>query len=166
MEEPQARYHFEEAHVIAHSMGGLVSRGYLNACVAHNACAYLASFTSIATPWEGVSSADLGIKYAPTVVPVWNDLSPSSAYQRNLFIEKPYPDLRVNLFFAFRRNNIIGSENTDGAVSLSSQLRHEAQIQAGKIMGFNKSHVGVLSDPLLLEAISKILNPVEIARDP
>jgi len=166
MEELKVRYQFEEAHVIAHSMGGLVSRGYINECLYRSVCKYLASFTSIATPWEGVVSANLGIRYAPTVVPVWNDLSPSSIYLKDLFIEEPYEDLRVNLLFAFKRDNLIGSENSDGAVSLSSQLRHDAQIQASKIMCFNKGHVGVLSDPLLLEAVNNILNPEGSTSDP
>jgi uncharacterized alpha/beta hydrolase family protein len=166
MEELQVHYRFEEIHVVAHSMGGLVSRGYLNECFYRSTCRYLSSFTSIATPWGGVASADLGIRYAPTVVPVWNDLSPGSTFLNNLFIEEAYADLRVNLLFAFKRDNLIGSENTDGAVSLSSQLRHDAQIQANKIMGFNKSHVGVLSDPLLLDALNNILNSGKNASDP
>jgi hypothetical protein len=158
MQNLQVLYQFNEAHLIAHSMGGLVSRGYLNECINDKACNYLTSFTTIATPWGGAASADLGIKYAPTVVPVWNDLSPSSAFLNDLFITETNSGLRVNLFFAFRRENLIGSENTDGAVSLSSQLRYDAQAQADKIMGFDKSHVGVLSDPLLLDAVNTILN--------
>jgi pimeloyl-ACP methyl ester carboxylesterase len=157
MEVLHGRFRFDRVHMIAHSMGGLVTRGFINECASRGICDYLASFTSIATPWEGAASAELGIKYAPTVVPVWNDMAPSGDYLATLF-DQPAPDgMPVNLLFSFKRGKRAGKENTDGAVALSSQLRHPAQLQADLIMGFNESHVGVLSDPHLLETVQGIL---------
>ena len=43
---------FDEMHVVAHSMGGLVSRGGLNRCQQAGACSYLRTYTTISTPWS------------------------------------------------------------------------------------------------------------------
>ena len=50
---------------VAHSTGGLVSRGYL----------------LISTPWGGHKGAETGVKRAPVVVRVWRDMVPGSEYQ-------------------------------------------------------------------------------------
>ncbi len=121
------RYRFDELHVVAHSMGGLVSRGGLNLCVQHGSCKYLRSYTTLSTPWNGVASAQSGVKWAPTVVPVWRDLDPASQYVTTLF-DTPLPNgLPHNLLFGFRQNSIFGSESSDGVIKLTSQLRAAAQ---------------------------------------
>ncbi len=152
----QFRHGFDEMHLVAHSMGGLVSRGYVNICAQRGDCSFLSSFTTIATPWYGAASAEMGIKHAPTVVPVWNDLVPDSDYIVPLFDTSMPDGVPYHLLFAFKRDNLIGAENTDGAVTLASELRYDAQLQADLVRGYNESHVGVLSSPAVLEQLELI----------
>jgi pimeloyl-ACP methyl ester carboxylesterase len=150
------QYRFDELHIVAHSMGGLVSRGALNLCSQNNTCGYVASFTSISTPWNGVASAESGVKWAPTVVPVWNDLYPQSNYVSNLF-ETPLPDdLPHNLLFGFRQDSFISTGSSDGVIELSSQLRDEAQNQADLIRGFDEGHVSILHSDAVISSVFEL----------
>jgi pimeloyl-ACP methyl ester carboxylesterase len=157
MELLQHRYSFDRAHVIAHSMGGLVSREYLNNCAQQNRCDYLQSYTSIASPYAGMASASMGVEYAPSAIPAWIDLSPGSPFLLNLFAEDIPADVRFNLVFAFHNEGIVGAESSDGTVALLSQLRPEAQAQADRLLGIDQTHVGVLDDPAFLNELEGLL---------
>jgi pimeloyl-ACP methyl ester carboxylesterase len=150
---------FDEMHVVAHSMGGLVSRGGLNRCQQAGACSYLRTYTTISTPWSGVQSAQSGVTWAPTVVPVWRDLDPTSDYLATLF-ETPLPSgVPHHLLFGFRQDkSIFGSESSDGVIKLSSQLRQEAQTQASLVHGYDENHVSILSNELVLKQVYSILD--------
>ena len=152
------RYDFKEMHVVAHSMGGLVSRGALNLCSQNHTCDYVASFTSISTPWDGVASAASGVKWAPTVVPVWYDLYPESEYVSTLF-DTPLPEnVPHNLIFGFRQESFLGSGSSDGVIELSSQLRDAAQDQAVSIRGFDESHVSILHSDAVIGNVFTLLD--------
>jgi pimeloyl-ACP methyl ester carboxylesterase len=157
MELLQHRYSFDRAHVIAHSMGGLVAREYLNNCAQQNRCDYLQSYTSIASPYAGMASASMGVEYAPSAIPAWIDLSPGSPFLLNLFAEDIPADVRFNLVFAFHNEGIVGAESSDGTVALLSQLRPEAQAQADRLLGIDQTHVGVLDDPAFLNELEGLL---------
>lgn len=150
MDALHRRYGFEEMHVVAHSMGGLVSRGALNLCVQNNTCGYVRSFTSISTPWDGVESAESGVKWAPTAIPVWNDLYPDSEYVSTLF-DTPLPnDVPHFLLFGFRQDSFLSTGSSDGIIQLHSQLRDVAQDQATTLRGFDKGHVNILRDEAVI----------------
>jgi hypothetical protein len=151
------QYGFDELHVVAHSMGGLVSRGSLNLCTENDTCKYLRTFTTLSTPWNGVDSAQNGVKWAPTVVPVWHDLGPDSEYVLTLF-DTPLPDgLPHHLVFGFRQDSIFASESSDGVINLSSQLRDAAQEQAKTIRGYDEGHVSILRSNAAISNINSIL---------
>ena len=147
------RYEFDELHIIAHSMGGLVSRGSLNLCTQNGTCDYLSSYTTISTPWNGVASAQNGVKWAPTAVPVWHDLDPDSEYVTTLFDTELPAGLPYYLLFGFRHDNVFGAESSDGVIKLTSQLRHEAQSDAGVIRGFDEGHVSILQNPRVINRV-------------
>lgn len=154
------RYDFEEMHIVAHSGGGLVSRGALNLCAQNDACGYIRSFTAISTPWGGVSSAESGVKWAPTVIPVWLDLTPDSEFVASLF-DTPLPDgMPFNLLFSFRKDGFIAAGSSDGVIQLSSQLRSEAQEEAAWMRGFDEGHVSILRDET---AIGSVFDLIESA---
>ncbi len=147
------RHGFDELHIVAHSMGGLVSRGALNLCVENRTCDYVHSFTTISTPWDGVASAESGVKWAPTVVPVWNDLYPSSVYISGLFAT-PLPEaIPHQLLFGFRQDSFVSTGSSDGVIELSSQLRDDAQDQADSIRGFDEGHVSILHSDAVVETV-------------
>ena len=152
------QYPFDQLHIVAHSMGGLVSRGGVNECVQEAACSYLRSYTTISTPWNGVASARSGVEWAPTVVPVWRDLDPDNDYLATLF-DDPLPEgVPYNLIFGFKQNSIFGSESSDGVIKLSSQLRNVAQEQASRMRGYDEDHVSILSNESVIAQLNEILD--------
>jgi pimeloyl-ACP methyl ester carboxylesterase len=147
-------YKFDELHIVAHSMGGLASRGTVNICVANNACQYVQSLTTISTPWNGVKSVQVGMAWMPTVPPVWRDLEPASEFLATLF-KTPLPDrLPHNLLFSYRQSGIFGNASGDGVIELSSQLREEAQDGATTVHGYDEGHVSILGN----DEVGKMLN--------
>lgn len=152
------QYDFDELHIVAHSMGGLVSRGALNLCAQNQTCDYLGSFTSISTPWNGVAAAKSGVKWAPTVVPVWNDLYPESTYVSTLFDTSLPENVPHNLIFGFRQDSIFGTGSSDGVIELSSQLRDAAQEQAISIRGFDEGHVSILHSDAVIGNVFNLLD--------
>ena len=157
MEALHRRYGFAEMHVVAHSMGGLVSRGALNLCRENNTCRYVRSFTSISTPWDGVESAESGVKWAPTAIPVWNDLYPESEYLATLF-DTPLPNgVPHYLLFGFRQDSFLSSGSSDGVIQLRSQLRDAAQDQATSLRGYDRGHVGILRDEAVIANVYSLI---------
>ena len=148
---------FEELHVVAHSMGGLVSRGAINLCAQNKSCKYLASYQTISTPWNGVESASDGVKWAPTAVPVWYDLDPGSEYITTLFDTELPDGLPYHLLFGFRHDNMFMPESSDGVIKLSSQLRQSAQVDAATVRGFDEGHVSILENTAVLKQVHSVI---------
>lgn len=144
---------FDKLHIVAHSMGGLVSRGSVNLCARNRNCDYLASYTTISTPWNGVASARNGVQWAPTAVPVWHDLDPGSGYIQTLFDAELPDDLSYHLLFGYRHDKVFGAESSDGVIRLTSQLRHDAQIGADSVRGFDEGHVSILQNDAVIEKV-------------
>ena len=136
------RHRFEKLIVVAHSMGGLVSRGFL-ARVAGRERSYDTAFVTFSTPWLGHRAAKQGKRFAPSVVPSWIDMTPGSEYLLELS-EEPLRGVPHVLFFSHNRGLLPLGVNNDGAVSLSSQLARWAQAGALRIEGFDAGHEGIL----------------------
>jgi pimeloyl-ACP methyl ester carboxylesterase len=152
MHRLHVRYHFNSFVVVAHSMGGLVSRGFLQRYV-NTGGGTVPLFVSIATPWDGHKAAELGVKTAPEVVRVWIDMSPGSDYLKSIY-EKD-PGVPHHLLFSFRNDGGLSfGEANDGTVSVASQLRPAAQRAAVRVEGFNETHMSILE----AEAVSARLN--------
>ena len=66
--------------LVAHSMGGLVATAAVERYNDESPHDYLKLFVTIASPLGGMSSAKLGVEYAPTVMPCWEDLAPGSDF--------------------------------------------------------------------------------------
>jgi pimeloyl-ACP methyl ester carboxylesterase len=140
-----------EVVLVAHSMGGLVARRAIDEYLRVGHLDYLRAFVTLASPLDGMVSAGAGVKWAPTVMPCWFDLAPGSAFLKTLFARPLPDDLPYFLFFAH------GSGDGDGTVSLSSQIRVEAQRQARTVVGINSDHVGILSDEETLWRFNRLL---------
>lgn len=141
------RYNFTRMHIVAHSMGGLLVRRTL---LDHGAVMpEVESFVSISTPWAGVEAAEIGVSRAPAVIPSWRDLLPNGAFLGDLFARDLPPQIRQTLFFSHRARGF-ARDNGDGAVSLTSQLRAEAQAGASLVLGFDEDHRSILSAPAVV----------------
>jgi pimeloyl-ACP methyl ester carboxylesterase len=139
MTQLSERYAFPTACVVAHSMGGLVSRAFLKLHEASRPQHAVRSFITINSPLGGMPSASWGVRMAPQVVPSWYDIAPGSEFLEALY-EKPLSDqVEYHLLFAFD-----DSGESDSVVSLLSQLRVEAQGEAELVRGYRATHTGSL----------------------
>lgn len=157
----QAQYKFDKIAVIAHSMGGLVSRSFIFKRLGNSRSLSIPLFISIATPWGGHNAAKLGVDHALTPVNSWKDLAPGSRFMTELFYTTDKPqaarrklpeDMSKHLLFSF-----IDSEAGDGTVSLASELRPEAQEEADRIYGYQRSHMEILNVPETAQVVNRLL---------
>ena len=153
-----ARYNFPRMHVVAHSMGGLVSRSFLlkHLDAGHQ---YIDRFVTISTPWSGHEFASMGVKRAPSVVPSWYDLSPGSDFLDELFDERLKGRIDHLLLYGHKstRSMVLPAEN-DGTVSVASETAPEAVRDAVKVQGFDEDHVSILSNDGVIRLVEKHLD--------
>ncbi len=137
---------FQKFVVIAHSMGGLISRSLVNTIVEKDTDQKLkVLFLTLSTPWGGHQAAQIGVDHAPAVIPSWIDMIPNSPFQKSLFQAPLSDQIDYYLFFSFKGgHNPFTNGNDDGTVSLVSQLQAEAQDAAIKTVGFNEDHTSIL----------------------
>jgi pimeloyl-ACP methyl ester carboxylesterase len=121
----QELYRFPRFAVVAHSMGGLVSRDFVLRHAVSARAERLPVYITIATPWGGHAGAAAGVKMAPAVVGSWMDMAPASDFLRDL-LARPLPEpTRHHLIFAFDKGSGRG-ESSDGVITLASQLEPRA----------------------------------------
>jgi len=162
----QLQHGFKRLLLVAYSMGGLVSRGFLLRNQTETRRADIPLFVSISSPWGGVPSAAEGVKHAPTVVRVWYDMSPGSAYLRELFYSDPDratrhrslpPGTTHHLLFGFQRNSRSFGESDDSTVSVASQLYAPAQQDAARLYGFDATHEGIVETSEVSQLVNRLL---------
>jgi pimeloyl-ACP methyl ester carboxylesterase len=154
----ESRYKFKRLYVVAHSMGGILSRGFINLLIEEKKAEYINLFITLSTPWGGHEMASAGVDNSPVIVPSWYDMVPESPYLQMLF-NKPFPSyLEYYLFFSHRGGvDIMTGGNTDGTVSLQSQLVLPAQQSATQIRGFHEDHTSILSSPVVIDQLNQLL---------
>jgi pimeloyl-ACP methyl ester carboxylesterase len=152
------RYGFEQMAVVAHSMGGLVSRGGIQRAANLAKTNFVSHLISISTPWGGHELAQRGVKYMNYPVPSWQDMVPGSAYQKEI-LSKPLPArTRYDLIFSYKSSSGFGLPNeNDGVVSLQSQLVPQVQLEAASVFGLHEEHKAILDSPLTLRQIEELL---------
>jgi pimeloyl-ACP methyl ester carboxylesterase len=153
----QLRHGFTRFIVVAHSMGGLVSRGFIQRHAASSPSSRMPLFVSISTPWGGHKAAELGVKTSPVVVRSWEDMAPGSAYQRSLYSTPLPAGMQHHLLFTFNRKTSSFGESDDQTVTVASQLLPQAQRDAFKLYGFDDSHMGVLQEAQVSLLLNQIL---------
>jgi pimeloyl-ACP methyl ester carboxylesterase len=158
------RHGFERLYVTAHSMGGLVARGFIRLDQSGRTNHYLRLFVSIATPWSGIEWARIGVERSPAVMPSWIDLQPGSAYQSALFERSFAPPLDYYLLWARKDPAAPIEKSSDGVVESASQLRPEAVSDARAVLGFQADHRGILRDPAAIAAWQGLLD--QASRNP
>lgn len=159
----RVEYAFERAAVVAHSMGGLVTRQFLLEDYATNGTEVVQTYMTIASPFGGMSSAGAAIEHSPVVVHSWRGLAPGSEFLEGLFWIDPAKTHRrrlphhiaYHLLFGFRSGG--SSESGDGTVPLVSQLRPEAQEEARTERGYDESHTSILRSPAVAARLNEIL---------
>lgn len=160
----EVEHGFDALAVVAHSMGGLVSRGAILKYAAETGRTDVKLFVSISSPWGGDVSAEQ-VDSAPVELPLsFSDMNPSSDYLRWLFYEdaertRPRllpPDVAYHMIFGFRMQGR-GGRSSDGTVSVASQARIEAQEQAATVRAFDHGHTQILRSPEIVERVGRLL---------
>lgn len=151
----QAEYQFNRLCVVAHSMGGLVTRSFFANFAASLPLDY--TFVSISTPWGGDTLADMGVKYSPGVIPVWEDIQAGGSFIQSLYREKLPATVAHYLFFSYRGNHNPLRPNNDEVVTLASQLDLRAQAEAERVYGFDEDHGSILLSEAVIDQLNAIL---------
>ncbi|MBW2715502.1 MAG: hypothetical protein JRD03_05465 [Deltaproteobacteria bacterium] len=148
MRELQIRLGFNEFAVVAHSMGGLVSRSLILQHANLSGRGDASLLLTISTPWGGHQPAGAGVKRSPVIVQSWIDLAPSSDFLKNLFWREDDPNTPRTLPDETAFHMLWGyggpNNNTDGVLSIASQQRAEAQAEANSNRSFAEDHTGIL----------------------
>jgi len=161
MRELQARCGFRRLVVVAHSMGGLVARAFIERAAGGvvPAIGGIDTFISISTPWGGHRAAARGVERAPAVVPAWRDLAPGSPFLETL-MGTPLPrDLHYYLFFGFAGSNrspLLTGAN-DGVVTVAAELDPSAQKAAIRMFGYDETHTGILNSSAVAAQLNALL---------
>ena len=144
--------------VVAHSMGGLVSRGFILRHADSSRSSRIPLYVTISTPWAGHKAAESGVKTAPVVVDVWQDMVPGSKYQQSIFA-RPLPNgMQHHMLFTYQRRTSSFGESDDQGVTVASQLAVPAQSNAVRLYGFDDTHIGVLSNPDVSRLVNELLD--------
>jgi len=152
------RHRVERFGVVAHSMGGLVSRGFILRHADSSRSSRIPLYVTISTPWGGHKAAESGVKTAPVVVDVWQDMVPGSKYQQSVFA-RPLPSgMQHHMLFTYQRKTSSFGESDDQGVSVASQLAVPAQSNALRLYGFDDTHIGVLSNPDVSRLVNDLLD--------
>jgi uncharacterized alpha/beta hydrolase family protein len=149
------KYNIKELIVVSHSMGGLVSRAFIN----NYKKVTIEKFISISTPWNGQKYAQLGGNMAKKIAPSFGNMVPKSAFIENNQDINFSPNLKHYLLFGYKgKKSLILDNSNDGIISLSSQLYNKAQKKAFLVYGFNESHTSILKSKESIQFINDILN--------
>jgi pimeloyl-ACP methyl ester carboxylesterase len=157
------KYHFETLYIVAHSMGGLVSRSAI--IQKDNFQEALKLFVSISTPWGGEQRAKTGVEKSPVVIPSWKDMEPDSEFIKQNFTVKIPPSIHYYLFFGHKGGGSLFRQNNDNTVTLESMLDLRAQADALKVTGLNEDHVSILSSPEMMAQFKAVLARTETNKD-
>ncbi len=147
--------------IVAHSMGGLVVREALNKYRGAREETPVQLFVSIGTPFGGHAAAAAGERRGLIVLPSWRGLNPDSPFIGGLY-RKPLPGfVRHELIYVYRNPGAVKiGDNSDGVVSLASQLYPQAQRQASGQFGFDVSHTGSLASDAVFAHIRSLMTGV------
>src|SRR5262249_14250100 len=140
------QYRYPRMAVVAHSMGGLVARAFVNRVIAANdgRAEGIRLFLTMSTPWDGHAAAQSGVTRAPVVAPAWYDMAPGSPFQRSLLDTTLPLTLGHDLLFSYAGTSRRMREANDGTVTVASQLEPRVQSRARIVRGYNETHTSIL----------------------
>jgi hypothetical protein len=152
----ETRFGFQKLAVVAHSMGGLVSRAFL---LEHHARVEedpIGLFVSYSTPWEGVESARKGVEKSPVVIDSWRDVAAGSEFIQAIFYRDPDAKLPRDLPKGISYHLIFGVE--DQTIAVPSAIRWQVVREAANRWPLPYGHVNILDSPEASLLLNEILD--------
>jgi len=146
------QYGFTDIHIIAHSMGGLMSRSFLMKHQEHAPDYGISLYMTINSPMYGMQSATSGVESSPIIIPSWRDIAINSDYIKRVHNWHVPGDTAYHLVFSY-----LPGEEGDGVVAMNSQLSLSLQEEASQIYGFQAQHAQILVDGDFIKHFNKIL---------
>jgi len=141
--------------VVAHSMGGLKARRYVQ--LAQEGDYEVAALITISTPWNGHVMAKLGAEYAPEPVPSWIDMQPDSPFIREL-LAKPAAAPHLVLYGVDAKKSFFLPDRNDGTVSVESMIDQRAIEGSTAVIALPKDHIAILKSERAMDAIEAHLD--------
>lgn len=144
--------------IVAHSMGGLVSRATILRLAASPTAPRVSPFITISTPFGGHEAAETGVKHSPVVIPSWVDIAPGSPFLAAT-IGRPLPaGTEHHMLFGYRGGSTAFTGAGDGSVTFASMLLPAIQERAASVRGFDEDHVSILASPAAIARVRAILD--------
>lgn len=149
-----SRHGFRECHIVAHSMGGLVSRAAINELAARHPELRVPRFVSVSTPWGGHSAAEAGVRHMKKPVPSWIDMNPGSEFLTQIYLLPLPSGTRHTLVYGRKSSRLPWMKgDNDGTVEVASQIDPRATAGAVQVTELPYEHVEILSQPKTLALI-------------
>jgi pimeloyl-ACP methyl ester carboxylesterase len=154
LEKIITKYKMKELIIIAHSMGGLVSKSLIRKI--NKKRDLVKTFITLSTPWKGHEGAS-NTKDLPYYIPSWLDMQPKSEFISSIKDKNILTGVNHYLLFGYKGSMTLYGRDNDGTISLKSQLEDYAQNDARKIFGFNETHTSILVSEKVIKNINLIL---------
>jgi pimeloyl-ACP methyl ester carboxylesterase len=154
----KGRFGYSKCYVVAHSMGGLVSRAALVTAVADEGENFIPKFVSISTPWGGHKAAEAGIRYLKKPVPSWLDVKPGSDFLVKLYATPLPRGTRHDLVYgSIEGGPFWMKEKNDGVVTVESETDLRVVPSTSSLKHLAREHVEILNQPETLAWVQEAL---------
>ncbi len=153
------RHGFTKCYVVAHSMGGLVSRPAITEAISAEGVNFIPKFVSISTPWGGHKAAESGIRHLKKPVPSWLDVVPDSDYLVKMY-NTPLPAGTTHylLYGSIKGGPFYLKGENDGVVTVESETDLRVKEAAKSWRHFIHGHVDILNNEETLKAVQTLLD--------
>jgi pimeloyl-ACP methyl ester carboxylesterase len=152
------RHGFSKCYIVAHSMGGLVSRAAITEAVAAERVNFIPRFVSISTPWGGHKAAEAGIRHLKKPVPSWLDVRPGSDFLLKIYAT-PLPEGTTHhlIYGSIEGGPFWMKEANDGVVTVKSETDLRIKRSTSSIKHLIHEHTEILNQPATVARVERLL---------
>lgn len=148
---------FDQVIIVAHSMGGLVSKAAIDKYASDSQNDFIKMYISLNTPYGGVRSAE-ATSLNSVNAPSWLDLAPSSEFISRYIERGVFPEhVDFHILFGYGNSGFMKG-CSDGTITLESQLEPTTQALTTSVFGFNETHAGMLQSEAVSDKLNSIIN--------
>ena len=158
--ELRLRLGYERLHVVAHSMGGLVSRAAIAGAARDGVPLGVDRYVTISTPWlgaVGTRGMKTGLAVTPTTAPSWTDMLADSGFLERIAAQPLPPDVHFSMLFSYMGNTRMVSGADDGAVAVRSMAPWMMVEQGEYVLPIAAGHTEILDNEAAVEAVKRLL---------